>query len=398
MKYNIKKKIVIVGVTIVAGFVLLTAYWLVFPPSFSGSFAIEPPQSDIDLLEVQHAQNIFVVKILKQIGSYDVTSDTSYKGSAVQFSAQIITNIKGVLRGVVTINQFDYSSNPQSYLLKPGTTYLVKSYNMGTGDNPWPIVGDATLITNDPSLNSEELSSIAKENSEVVKVSEIIKLVESNSKLDSTINFFKKIGEVWKLELLHLKQILIGRIVKGKTGYQTMIMHPIYLEDFSDDRVLVGASHNIFVGKVIRQISDKTNALLPQTQYEVQIISNIKGKLDGTVIVNQDGGYKNGVLYILDSDVLKQENDENYLLKPGLTYLLATRYSPKNSWYNLNSYSGSHTIISQDKNLSMDQLQILVKNNERVTGLKDAYPQEILSDSDIKNGGTLNNYNSLNKK
>ena len=27
-------------------------------------------------------------------------------------------------------------------------------------------------------------------------------------------------------------------------------MHPIYVADFKDDRVLMGASHNVFVGKI----------------------------------------------------------------------------------------------------------------------------------------------------
>lgn len=32
------------------------------------------------------------------------------------------------------------------------------------------------------------------------------------------------------------------------------IVHPSYVADFSDDRVLVGGSHHVFVGKVVKRV------------------------------------------------------------------------------------------------------------------------------------------------
>lgn len=160
-----------------------------------------------------------------------------------------------------------------------------------------------------------------------------------------------------------------------------------YAADFSNDRILMGASHNVFVAKVIRQTGDRERRIGPETQFEVQIVLNIKGNLQGMVTLDQEGGYVNGVLYYIQDGVP--------LLKPGVTYLLATRYNPQENWYTLNpSISGSQFIID-DPNLSIPKLQSMAENDMRVKELEAAYPNEILLDADIKNDNTLNSYASL---
>ena len=167
----------------------------------------------------------------------------------------------------------------------------------------------------------------------------------------------------------------------------TVGMEMEYAADFSNNRVLMGASHNVFVGKIIKQVGDKERGIGPETQFEVQIVFNIKGNLQGGVTVDQEGGYKNGILYYVQSGAP--------LLIPGATYLLATRYSSQEKWYTLNpSLSGSQFIIN-DSNLSIDQLKTLARNDIRVKQLEAAYPNEILLDADIKNNNALNSYQSL---
>lgn len=99
-----------------------------------------------------------------------------------------------------------------------------------------------------------------------------------------------------------------------------------YSEDFysfnvTDDRELVGAAQNVFVGKVIAQTGTTTDPDL-RTQFSVEVLENIKGNLTGTVTVSQNGGYENfeGKQYLIIT-----EGDK--LLEPGETYLFATRVS-----------------------------------------------------------------------
>lgn len=168
-------------------------------------------------------------------------------------------------------------------------------------------------------------------------------------------------------------------------------IHVQYAADFSDDRILMGASHNVFVGKVIKHVGDKQPIEIPETQFAVEVIYNIKGNLSGTVVVDQYGGYDNGILYYIE--------DAAPLLKPGAAYLLATMYNRYNEedWYILNSHPNGWKLITQDSNLNKVQLLSLAKNDAKVKALQEAYKNEILLDADIKNNNTRNSYQSLQK-
>src|SRR5712692_5597487 len=107
-------------------------------------------------------------------------------------------------------------------------------------------------------------------------------------------------------------------------------MHASLAIPLADDRVLMGASHNVFVGKVISQIGTRAEPLssgkaIPITQFSVELISNVKGNLQGTVTVEQSGGYQDGVLLVNeDGDTFGPSNKSGagYLMQPGSTYLL----------------------------------------------------------------------------
>jgi hypothetical protein len=171
---------------------------------------------------------------------------------------------------------------------------------------------------------------------------------------------------------------------------------PQYAADFSNDAVLVGAAHNIFVGKVIRQVGNEERGIGPETQYEVQVIDNIKGNLQGTVVVDQQGGYKDGSLYIISDDYpLTRQTKDAYLLKLGYTYLLATRYNDKKDWYTLNSYPTANKVLSQDALVGETQLKSISEADSRVQALKTAYQHEILLDADVRHNNAQNSYRPL---
>ncbi|MFA6494198.1 MAG: hypothetical protein WCT49_04065, partial [Candidatus Paceibacterota bacterium] len=104
--------------------------------------------------------------------------------------------------------------------------------------------------------------------------------------------------------------LLIGAIVfaglkfglmPGQKHYQVAVMNPSYVDDVFSDIGMVGFGQNVFVGKVISQIGNKSDRPWrgAEGQFDVKVIYNIKGKLDGNVIVDQVGGMKNGVFHMV---------------------------------------------------------------------------------------------------
>lgn len=90
-----------------------------------------------------------------------------------------------------------------------------------------------------------------------------------------------------------------------------------------DTRRLVGWADNVFIGKVIGQDETKSRYDIPETQFKVEVSDNIKGEFYGTVIVNQQGGYKGNELILIENDQLLQE---------GQSYLFVTRHLKEENW------------------------------------------------------------------
>src|SRR5260370_5724183 len=97
-----------------------------------------------------------------------------------------------------------------------------------------------------------------------------------------------------------------------------------------------------------------------------------------------------------DGDVFGPSNKpgEGYLLQPGLTYLLSTRYESDGVYY-LWAFPAANKLISEDNNLNDSQLQSLATSDERVQQVQAAYPNEILVADDLRNNNARNSYASL---
>lgn len=166
--------------------------------------------------------------------------------------------------------------------------------------------------------------------------------------------------------------------------------------DTDDDRELVGISHNVFVGKVIRKIGFEDTDIGPVTHFEVQPFYNIKGNLTGAIIVQQEGGYKNGILNkIHEGEIILPNGEREIFLEPGTTYLLSTRSAPDENLYHMISHFNARKIISQDGSLSWSELSLLVDQDERVKELEEVYKNEILNETDVENNYTRNTYKEL---
>ncbi|SEN29282.1 hypothetical protein [Lihuaxuella thermophila] len=151
-----------------------------------------------------------------------------------------------------------------------------------------------------------------------------------------------------------LSNYIVYQIIKP----EQKSVHVNLVTDLSDQRKLAGLSHHIFVGKVISQAGTKSLGSLPETQFKVQVLQNIKGNLSGTIVVNQQGGYAPG------SQLVLVEGDP--LLQPGKTYLFATRYLKQENW---------HTVIPNYGDILLDSP---VKQQNLLTQMKQAVEEQIL--------------------
>lgn len=192
---------------------------------------------------------------------------------------------------------------------------------------------------------------------------------------------------------------------KAESASMTLsVTHAQYENDFSDDKILMGGFHNVFVGKVMTQTG--THYRLPdmnaglETQNSVHIIENIKGELTGDVIVAQAGGIDNGKIIAMEGDVeaMTRDGSVSPLLQPGSTYILATRGDGTEGYYMLGSNQYAKKLISSNTNENDAALATLADNNPRMKSLKSAYAEETPMKEDVIRGTTHNSFQSLDTK
>jgi hypothetical protein len=174
-----------------------------------------------------------------------------------------------------------------------------------------------------------------------------------------------------------------------------------YAANFEDDRILMGASHYVFVGKVIEQTGTENRGRIPETQFRVSVIYNIKGSLNGDITVNQPGGYRNGMLYLIHSgDVMAPDknNTSIKLIQPGSTYLFVSRINEEEGWLTLNTHFNALKLLSANKDLSSMELKNIAADDDKVKEFQEAYVNEILLDADISHGNTINAYSAIVNK
>lgn len=210
------------------------------------------------------------------------------------------------------------------------------------------------------------------------------------------MNFFTKpLGKTLSVFIFLLAWVYAGwHYTLLKLPTQTTI-HPQYITDFSDDKKLMWASHNVFVWKVLNHIWNESNGVLPSNQYNVLVLNNIKGSLTGSVVVEEEGWYKDGTSYVFEDDIVIADSSGKKQYSPlnnGDVYLFATRYNPANDRYTIISpLQGKKLLSIQKSGLPNDGF----RNENRVRELKKAYTEETLYEWDIKGWITRNAYSRL---
>lgn len=183
-----------------------------------------------------------------------------------------------------------------------------------------------------------------------------------------------------KIKISILLVVIAGLIGTGffvmqtngdQSGSEISDGHADFVINVTDDRELVGAVHNMFIGKVIAQTGNKPNTpppeagntpgFSPQTQFSVEVLENIKGNLNGKITVSQYGGYveKDGA-----NQLVLYEGDK--LLEPGKTYLFATRFNEIDEWHTITAPAYGDLLIT-------DQTD----HKNKLERFKKAFAQEI---------------------
>lgn len=107
---------------------------------------------------------------------------------------------------------------------------------------------------------------------------------------------------------------------------------PAYAFDAKDKRKLVGYATNVFKGRVLEDVgyegeplSGPGNKVLPQTQFSVEVLGNIKGNITGTVVLDRTGGY--------DEEGREVHVEGASPPEPGREYVFSTGYDRETGWY-----------------------------------------------------------------
>lgn len=143
-------------------------------------------------------------------------------------------------------------------------------------------------------------------------------------------------------------------------GSDTVRVDVAYGFEVKDEEKLVGFAENVFTGRVIERVGSEEMSVpsdsgIPQTQFTVRPLENIKGELTGPVTVNQQGGSmkQNG-----EKKKVLIEGDP--LLEPGEEYLFVTRYEESKNW---------HTIAAQPFG------DVKIKDKDQRKKLKEKFKQ-----------------------
>lgn len=147
------------------------------------------------------------------------------------------------------------------------------------------------------------------------------------------------------------------------------------------NKTLVDFADNVFVGKVIEKVGQEPDKNTPSTQFAVKVISNIKGDLAGEVVVDQLGGYQNGVISLVHHDANLDPHTGEILAKasslalliPQNTYLFTSRFDEAKNQHLLISHENGFKLLSSDANLDENTLKELAENDEKVQAFRGVY-------------------------
>ena len=155
-------------------------------------------------------------------------------------------------------------------------------------------------------------------------------------------------------------------------------IHPrVFVLDFSDYKNVLWFSENVFVWKVIKTNSTYNNYWDPETNYEVEVLYNIKWILKWKIDTIFPWWYENW--YVIVWEWTK-------LLEDGSIYLLVTMWDI----HKISSHENWSYLLVSEKKLKKDIKNIIIED-KKVKDYREAYKESSLYN-------TINNYIDLTKE
>ncbi|OZD03409.1 hypothetical protein CH275_16695 [Rhodococcus sp. 06-235-1A] len=98
--------------------------------------------------------------------------------------------------------------------------------------------------------------------------------------------------------------------------------------DIENENMVAGAADTIIVGTVLSQVDPSTSRQEPnpETQFEVDVLSTLKGEPAETITVSQLGGY------VAEANTVVMSGDDS-LMTVGSSYVMALVFDPAVGWY-----------------------------------------------------------------
>jgi hypothetical protein len=147
-----------------------------------------------------YAQNVFAVKVIKEIGNAPQVFSADIQFPHIQYEADVLYNIKGNASGKVVVD-FDATDHGS---LTPGVTYLLTTRHLEEF-GPWYYAGthsaSRTVISPDGSLTNEQLIEFVKKHDRTYQLlnaypNEVLRDIDIQK--NRTVNSFQSLSEAEK--------------------------------------------------------------------------------------------------------------------------------------------------------------------------------------------------------
>lgn len=171
----------------------------------------------------------------------------------------------------------------------------------------------------------------------------------------------------------------IENVLNAEISKKWMVSYNSYdfVLDFSDYKNVLWFAENVFVWKVVKNTWTFNNYWDPETNFEVEVLYNIKWTLKWNISTVFEGWYENGILIIWEWNRLPEEWG---------IYLLVTMWDI----HKISSHENWSYLLGFEKKLKKD-IKTIIKENKKIKDFR-----EIYKESSIFN--TKNKYSDLTKE
>lgn len=136
--------------------------------------------------------------------------------------------------------------------------------------------------------------------------------------------------------------------VEKKTT-STLVASSDWAYDIEDDYMVAGAADTVIVGTVVSQVDPSASRQEPnpETQFEVEVLSTLKGEPADVITVSQLGGF-----YPEANAVVMSGDDP--LMTVGASYVMALVFDPAVGWYTASPATNGIEQITTDEAEGLD--------------------------------------------